>query len=296
MRLSVTGRCNQNCFYCHHEGQEAAAREMTATDITKVFETARAAGIQKVKITGGEPLIRHDIVNIVQTASGIFDEVSMTTNGIFLDSLVDELAEAGMSRINVSLDTLDRETYEQITGADQIDLVVDGIDGAFRAGLTPVKINTVLLNGLNDTHVPQLTHFAASRGAILQLIELNPMGGNCSSDLRKFFHPLAEVESSFAAQSVRVERNELHDRKRYVIPFNGTYARVEIVRSLGRGSFCMNCTRIRITSDGMVKPCLMTQEGTVDFLSQARLGASDEDLLKLLQGVVKNRKPYWVAK
>jgi cyclic pyranopterin phosphate synthase len=268
---------------------------MTTADVTRVLEVAQAAGIQKVKITGGEPLIRSDIIEIVRVASELFDEVSMTTNGVLLSSCADELAKAGMNRINVSLDTLDRAVYEHITGTDQVHAVVDGIDSAFHAGLVPIKINTVLLNGLNETHLPQLTHFAASRGVTLQLIELNPVGGNCGDALRQFFHSLAEIESSFAAQSIRVESNELHDRKRYVIPFNGTVAKVEIVRSLGRGSFCMNCTRIRVTSDGMLKPCLMTGEGTVDFLSRARSGASDNDLLKLLEGVVINRKPYWVA-
>lgn len=295
MRLSVTAKCNQSCFYCHHEGQEISEDEMTTAEILRVFKIASTAGIRKLKITGGEPLTRNDIVAIVQAASKTFDEVSMTTNGVLLYSLADELAEAGMSRINVSLDTLNRATYERITGTDQIREVIDGIDGALSAELTPVKINTVLLRGLNETHVPQLVHFAASRGAVLQLIELNPIGGNRGDSLQKFFHPLREVERSFAAQSIREERNELHDRKQYVIPFNGTVARVEIVRSLGRASFCMNCTRIRVTSDGMLKPCLMTREGTVDFLSLARSGASDEELLKLLEGVVRNRKPYWVA-
>lgn len=268
---------------------------MMVTDIHRLLGIAHAAGVRKIKITGGEPLLRKDIIEVISMASEVFDEVSMTTNGVLLASCASDLRAAGLSRINVSLDTLDKVLYEKITGTDDVRSVIRGVDEALRVGLTPLKINTVVLGGLNDSHLPHLLDFAASRKAILQLIELNPMNGNGGNELRRFFCPLAYIENSFAARAVRVERNELHDRKRYVLPFNGSTVRVEFVRSLGRGSFCMNCTRIRVTSDGMLKPCLMTQEGMIDFLSPLRAGASDSHLLALFETAIRNRKPYWVV-
>ncbi|MFQ5909677.1 MAG: GTP 3',8-cyclase MoaA [Thermoplasmata archaeon] len=296
LRLSVTADCNQKCFYCHHEGQWTSKGEMTTADIHRLLDIAHAAGVRRVKITGGEPLMRNDILELVREAARLFDEVSLTTNGVFLDSYADDLTEAGLDRVNVSLDTLDGGLYERITGTDDVLRVIRGIDESLQAGLAPLKINTVLLSELNNSHLSELLGFAASKRAILQLIELNPLNGNGGNALRRFFYPLKEIENSFAAQAVQVERNELHDRKRYLVPFNGFIARVEVVRSVGRGSFCRNCTRIRVTSDGMLKPCLMTGHGMVDFLSPLRAGASDDDLLKLFHEAVRNRRPYWVAR
>ncbi|MCK4367697.1 MAG: GTP 3',8-cyclase MoaA [Thermoplasmata archaeon] len=296
LRLSVTAQCNQRCFYCHHEGQSPSDAQMTTADIRKLFEIASAAGIRKLKITGGEPLIREDIINLVRMGSNTFDEVSMTTNGVLLASHARDLGEAGLDRINVSLDTLDPKLYESITGSNEIDRVVQGIDKALQVGLEPLKINTVLLNGVNVSHLPKLLDFAASRGATLQLIELNLVNGSGGETLRKYFCPLREIEKWFAARAMRVEKNELHDRNKYAIPFNGSTVSVEIVRSLGRESFCMNCTRIRVTSNGMLKPCLMTRDGMTDFLSPLRVGASDGELLALFEEAIRSRRPYWVAK
>lgn len=267
---------------------------MTSEEINRLFRVACKAGIQKVKVTGGEPLVREDILEIVRAGARMFSEISMTTNGVLLAAHASDLKEVGLARINVSLDTLDRLLYERITGSDDVARVIEGIDEAVRVGLTPLKINMVLLSGLNDSHVHQLMDFAISRRAILQLIELNPLNGN-GTNLRRYFHSLADVEKSLAVQALRIETNELHGRKRYAIPFNGSVARVELVRPIGRRRFCMNCTRIRVTSDGRLKPCLMTEEGTVDFLSPLRAGASDDELLGLLENAVGNRKPYWVA-
>lgn len=296
LRLSVTTGCDQRCFYCHHEGQSTSDAEMTVEEIRKLFQIARAVGIEKLKITGGEPLMRGDIVELVHTGAEIFDEVSMTTNGTLLASRAEDLKQAGLDRINVSLDTLDPELYKTITGADKIESVIYGINRALEVGLRPLKINTVMLDGMNTSHLPRLLDFASSKGAILQLIELSPVDGNGGDRLRRYFCPLDEIETSLAARATRVERNELHDRRRYAVPHNGSTVSVEIVRSVGRESFCMNCTRIRATSNGMLKPCLMTSDGMIDFLSPLRAGASDSELLALFEEAIRKRRPYWVAK
>jgi len=269
---------------------------MTVKEIRKLFEIARTVGIKKLKITGGEPLMRRDIVELVHTGAEIFDEISMATNGTHLASLAEDLKAAGLDRINVSLDTLDPKLYKTITGADDMDSVIHGIDRALEAGLRPLKINTVMLDGINISHLPRLLDFANSKGAVLQLIELSPVDGNGGDRLRRYFCPLGEIESSFAACATRVEINELHDRRRYAVPHNGSTVSVEIVRSVGREIFCMNCTRIRATSNGMLKPCLMTSDGMIDFLSPLRAGASDSELLALFEEAIRKRRPYWVAK
>ena len=136
---------------------------MTAEDIRKLFKIAHTAGIRKLKITGGEPLIRGDIVKLTRMGADTFDEVSMTTNGVLLASYARDLKRAGLDRTNVSLDTLDPKLYESITRSDKIDDVIQGIDKALQVGLEPLKINTVLLKGVNVSHLPQLLVFASSR-------------------------------------------------------------------------------------------------------------------------------------
>jgi cyclic pyranopterin phosphate synthase len=269
---------------------------MNISDVRKLYEIARAAGVEKLKITGGEPLLRRDIVEVVRMGVGTFDEVSMTTNGVLLASRAQELKQAGLDRINVSLDALSPSLYKRITGSDEMERAVQGIDAALEAGIKPLKVNTVLLNGVNVSEVPRLLGFASSRGATLQLIELNPVDGNGGDGLREYVYPLREIEELLAAQAADVTRNELHDRSRYTIPHNGSTVLVEIVRSAGRQDFCMNCTRIRVTSNGMLKPCLMTVDGMTDFLSPLRAGASDGELRVLFEDAIRNRRPYWVTK
>lgn len=268
-------------------------REMGASDLRRLFKVAQSTGIAKLKITGGEPLIRDDIIDLVREASKHFTEVSMTTNGVMLGLMANELAAAGLRRINVSLDTVDESLYTSITGVNSLSWVIEGIDAALAAGLTPLKVNTVLLKGLNDGRIPEMVEFASSRGAVLQLIELNSIEGN--GDTRGWYFSLASVEKRFAAKAVLVKRNELHDRRRYFVPNNESMVEVEFVRSMGRKSFCMNCTRIRVTSDGMLKPCLMTADGEIDFLTPLQAGASDDDLAVLMEKAISGRKPYWVA-
>jgi cyclic pyranopterin phosphate synthase len=268
---------------------------MTTSDVEKLLETAGAAGIQKLKITGGEPLLREDISNIVRMGSDIFEEVSMTTNGVLLASFARDLRKAGLDRVNVSLDALDPGLYQSITGSDDMERVIEGIDTALQTGLAPLKVNSVMLNGVNVSELPHLLDFASSRGVTLQLIELNPVDGNGGEKLRQYVHPLHDIEKALAAQAVNVSRNELHDRKRYAVRLNGSTVLVEIVRSVGRSGFCMNCTRIRATASGMLKPCLMSGDGMTDFLSPLRAGASDDELRLLFEDVIRSRRPYWVA-
>jgi cyclic pyranopterin phosphate synthase len=267
---------------------------MTPLEIERLMNVASSLGVRKVKITGGEPLMRDDIVDIIARVSPLVKEVSLTTNGSDLDIMSEELRRVGLARVNVSLHTLDANRYHRLCGVDQSARVLKGIIAAVEAGLNPVKVNMVVFKGENDGEIRDMIDFCSSVGASLQLIEYetdreNAIGGSFA----KKFHSLADTEKMLASQSEHVTVNELHRRKRYRIPVNGTFVSVEVVRPMHNTEFCSHCTRLRMSSNGLLKPCLLDQSGHVDVLNPLRNGASDDELKQLFLEAVQNRKPYW---
>ncbi|MEM3723702.1 MAG: GTP 3',8-cyclase MoaA [Candidatus Hadarchaeales archaeon] len=179
LRISVTERCNLRCFYCHKEGCQPTEDEISAEEIGMIAAVATSLGIKKFKLTGGEPLLRNDLAEIIRKISQHkVDDLALTTNGVMLAQMADELAESGLMRVNISLDTLDREKFKRITGADALEDVLRGIKAAAEAGLKPVKINMVLLAGINENEVEKMISFAAEHDAVLQLIELIDLNGD----------------------------------------------------------------------------------------------------------------------
>jgi len=172
LRISLTPACNLSCIYCHAEGEKPADGLICAADIAEIMRVAAENGVRSVKFTGGEPALRTDLVEIIRSVPDGM-ESSMTTNGTLLADLAWDLREAGLSRVNVSLDSLDRETYNRITGQDRLSDVLSGIEAALDAGLTPIKLNMVLLKGINDHEVDAFLGFVrGNRDLVLQLIEL----------------------------------------------------------------------------------------------------------------------------
>jgi len=289
LRISITQRCNLNCFYCHREGEESPRTEMTVDEIGTLISLASRLDISKVKITGGEPLIRKDITEIIEECAGKMEEVSLTTNGILLADRADELSNAGLNRVNISLDSLKGETYRRITGVDALERVLEGVRAAKDAGLVPVKLNTVLLKGINDQELDEMIKFAEREGAILQLIELETSRDNLNDGFYSRYHvDMHEIEEQLKIRAERIVSRRMHHRMKYYLP-----TEVEVVRPMHNSEFCANCTRIRITSDGWVKPCLLTNKGNVDILGPLRSGASEEELTELFIKAVRNREPYW---
>lgn len=293
IRVSVTQKCNLHCFYCHREGEDHdrySYTEMTPEEIKRIISVVASCGIGKVKLTGGEPLIRSDILEIVKRISSIqgVSEVSMTTNGTFLNDLAKPLKEAGLARVNISLDTLNLEIYEMITGVDAFEKVISGIKRAVEANLNPVKVNTVLLRGINDNEVWNIVDFAKRNSVILQLIELE----SAIEDklYRKYHSDMTKLENELKKKAERVTVRSMHHRRKY---FLRSKVEVEIVRPMHNTEFCRYCNRMRITSDGKFKPCLFRSDNLVDFLGPMRNGASTEDLRKLFLEAVKRRKPYF---
>ena len=287
LRISVTEDCNLNCFYCHQEGCPASSREMTAEEIGKIVELATEFGVRKIKLTGGEPLLREDIVEVVRAAAiPKIKEVSMTTNGTLLSGLARELAEAGLTRLNISLDTLDEGTYEKITGKRTLRSALEGIDAALDAGLKPVKLNMVVLMGVNEHEVESMIAYTSKRDIILQLIELLDVNGK---DFAKYHYSLDGIERELQARATAVRtRRSMQARKKYILP----RGEVEVVRPMHNTKFCAHCTRLRLTPDGRLKPCLMRNDDLVDLLpyvSANDLAGARKAFLK----AIARREPYF---
>jgi cyclic pyranopterin phosphate synthase len=287
LRISITDDCNLNCFYCHREGCRASARQMSPEEIGRIAGIAAEFGVRKVKITGGEPLMRRDIIDIITSiAETEISEISMTTNGTLLADVAGELADAGLDRVNISLDTLNPETYLRITGKELLEDVLYSIEAAIAANLTPVKINMVVLAGINDGEIEQMISYAFQRGAILQLIELVQMGGR---DLSSYYRDLIEVERMLSQRALAVRtRRHMNARKKFILPDG----EVEVVRPVHNSEFCMHCTRLRLTSDGYLKPCLMHNDNLVDILTPLREGMVDE-AREAFRRAVALREPYF---
>ena len=294
IRISVTQRCNLSCFYCHMEGERLQTNptEMAPQEIERIVEVAASFGVDNVKLTGGEPLLRKDIKEIVKRISGVpgIIEVSMTTNGTLLEGAAGQLKEAGLTRVNVSLDTVKPETYRMITGFDLLDAVISGIREAVEVGLSPVKVNMVLMKGVNDDQVWEMVDFARENNLILQLIELEASKENLNEVYMRRHLDLAEIENELNRRAEKVIVREMHHRRKYLLREG---VEVEVVRPMHNTEFCQYCNRLRVTSDGKLKPCLFRDDNLVDILGPIRRGAKEADLRKLFLEAVRRRKPYF---
>lgn len=293
LRISITQRCNLHCSYCHREGEvklaNTSAEKLTIEEIVRIAKIAVSLGITRIKLTGGEPLMRKDICAIVKAISRIsgLRDLSMTTNGIMLENLANPLFSAGLKRINISLPTLNPETYAKLTGG-KLENALAGVKAAVEAGFCPVKLNMVLLRGINTIDVPDMIDFARDSDTILQLIELDPI--NVSRDYYMKHHRfLTEQEVMLREKATSIEtRRLMQNRLIYHLP----QVTVEVVHPTENSDFCMHCTRIRVTSDGKLKPCLMRNDNLLDILTPIRNGATDEELKQLFIKANRIREPF----
>jgi cyclic pyranopterin phosphate synthase len=295
LRISITQRCNLRCDYCHKEGEELSqcsrgtAEEMTVGEITRIARIAVSLGMDRIKLTGGEPLMRKDLCEIVKGIAEIpgLRDLSLTTNGNLLGFQAGELHACGLKRVNISLATLNAEVYHKLTGG-KVEDALEGVKAAVAAGFSPVKLNMVVLKGVNDDAVSEMMDFARQTGTILQLIELDPV--NVNSAYFSVYHELLDANEEMLRQkAVSVEtRRFMHNRHVYHLPD----VTVEVVHPTENSDFCMHCTRLRVTSDGKLKPCLMRNDNLVDLLTPMRGGASDEELKALFVRTNEQREPY----
>lgn len=277
IRVSVTSRCNLSCIYCHREGEKSPEEEISLNDLQNIFSVARDLGITSVKLTGGEPLLRKDLADIIRSIPEEM-EVSLTTNATLLGERAQELTDAGLSRVNVSIDSLSRDLYKKITGKDLLSGVMDGINSALKAGLTPVKLNMVVLKDLNEPEIEKFIDFAAhDRNLVLQLIELLDVA-QCP-----YHCDLALIEDDLLKRADRVITRRMHNRNKYSIKG----AEIEVVRPLHNTTFCARCNRLRVTSDAKLKPCLLRSDNHIDIR-----GKQGDELRELFLLAVSKREPY----
>ncbi len=305
LRIAVTDECNYRCIFCHMEGEssEGPARPgagraiLTPEDYWLVARAASLVGVSKFKVTGGEPLLRHDIVGIVENIHQASPqaEISMTTNGYFLAKLVGKLVNVGLKRVNVSIHSLRPEVYKFITGIPGLDRALKGLKVAVDAGLG-VKVNMVVMRGLNEDEILTMAEFAAKHGATLQLIELHPVGLGAKF-FRKYHYPLEKVEKTLEELASRVERRSLHNRPIYILPGG---VRVEIVKPVSNPLFCAGCTRVRLGPYGDLLPCLNWRGPRpiiTPILRNSSLTAEEKvvEIAEALVDLVASRKPFYMC-
>lgn len=293
IRISVTQKCNLNCFYCHKEGENSSNHEMTLDEIETIVKIAKKLGIYKIKITGGEPLLRNDIVDITKKVSKYMKDVSMTTNGVKLYEFANDLKKNGLNRVNISFDTLNKNIYKRITRKDNLTKVISGIHEAINCGLYPIKLNMVIMKEINENEIKDLIKFSSKNSVILQLIELEKVENGKLNFYEEYHVNLTNIEKELKNKSIEIKERNMHRRKKYFIPNGNNVAEVEVVRGMHNTEFCKNCTRIRVTADGKIKPCLLRNDNLVDILSLIRNGASEKILIDTFKKAILLRYPYW---
>ena len=280
LRVSLTDRCNLRCSYCMPaEGLDWLPDDSVLTDdevVRLVRIGVELLGIREVRFTGGEPLVRRSLVDIVRRSHELGVETSLTTNALGLSRTAAALADAGLDRINVSLDTVRPETFLEITRRDRFKDVVAGLEAARAAGLGPIKINAVLLRGINDGEAPELLRWAIAEGYELRFIEQMPLDAQHAWNRTAMVTAdeiFERLEREFVLKPVDEPRGSAPAELFLV---DGGPATVGVIASVTR-PFCGDCDRVRLTADGQVRNCLFAREES-DLRAALRSGASDEDL------------------
>lgn len=283
---------------------EDADTMMTPEEIERVMGILKKFGIKSVKLTGGEPMLRNDIIDIIDRLRNLgFNDISMTTNGTRFPQLASRLRNAGLKRVNISLHSVNAQKFCWIVGTGPVDdgkrlqYTIDAIKAALDAGMEVVKLNVVVMKGVNEDEVEDMIKFIKNLGrenCILQLIELVHEGGASNADFfQKYYYNLEPIEEALKGRAIKCVTRKLQMRRQYLLPEN---VWVEFVRPMMNYDFCMNDSRIRITHDGKFKPCLMRDDNHVDFLTPMRNGASNEELERLFLKAVYLREPFWKPK
>lgn len=259
LRVSITDRCNLRCRYCMPEEGvcKVSHRDILSfEEIEEIVAAAAELGIKKVRITGGEPLVRKGCPELCSRLSKLpgIEELTLTTNGVLLEQQAESLKEAGVGRVNVSLDTLDPEKYHKITGGGSIDRVLRGLEAAHSAGLTPLKLNAVLIGGFNDDEIPAFVELTRESPIELRFIELMPMGPGAEFGESAYLSGGTVLRRVPALAALPPDGGVA---RLYQLP--GAKGRVGLISPLSR-HFCATCNRLRLTAEGALKPCLHSSQ------------------------------------
>jgi GTP 3',8-cyclase len=295
LRVSLTDRCNLRCSYCMPaEGLDWLPNDDVLTDdevVRLVTIAVEHLGVDEVRFTGGEPLLRRGLADIVRRTTALRPrpETSITTNGLGLTHVARTLADAGLDRVNVSLDTVRRETFATITRRDRLDDVVAGLEAASAAGLGPVKVNAVLLRGINDGHAPELLRWCMDRGYQLRFIEQMPLDaqhGWSRTGMVTADEIFAALQEEFMLEPAEEPRGSAPAE---LFTVNGGPHTVGVIASVTR-PFCGDCDRVRLTADGQVRNCLFAREES-DLRGALRAGADDAEIADRWRVAMMTKRP-----
>ena len=284
LRVSITDRCNYRCIYCKPEEQfEFIPHEeiLRYEEIVEIIEEAVNLGVTKVRITGGEPLARKGVVDFIKKLRKIkkLEDISLTTNGFFLSEYAEKLKDAGLNRVNISLDSLQEEKYKRITRGGSLEKALKGTDSALKAGLLPIKINTVLIRGINDDEVEDFIRLTLGRPLNIRFIEFMPSGEELKDNYRDKFISVLEIKESLAEKySFRpIDINSGNGPAKYY-QIKGGQGTIGFITALSQ-HFCKTCNRIRLTSEGKLRPCLFSNM-EVDIKQAIRNAKTDDKIIR----------------
>jgi GTP 3',8-cyclase len=286
LRVSVTDLCNLRCVYCRPpQGVKLLTHDdiLRYEEILTIVRVARDLGIRKIRVTGGEPLVRRGVINFIKSLAELdgIDDIGLTTNGIMLSNMAEDLWKAGLRRVNVSLDSLRRDTFAEITGSDMLSNVLEGIGKALEIGFDPVKINVVLLRGLNEKDVLNFAGLTMDTPIDVRFIERMPFGGS-----PELIDPPDSFSANSALRAIQGEFGELLPTEKEDL--GGPATMFRLPQAKGRvgiidpvtGHFCATCNRLRLTARGTLRPCLLGNN-EIDIKNHVRSGESHEKLAQV---------------
>ncbi|OAG27839.1 GTP 3',8-cyclase MoaA [Thermodesulfatator autotrophicus] len=281
LRVSITDRCNLRCFYCSSKDSFAklpAEEILSYEELYRVIQAAVSVGIKRIRLTGGEPLVRKDFVSFIANLAKIpgLEDLALTTNGLLLASLAESLKKAGLRRVNISLDTLDRERYKEICGVDALDEVLSGIKKALEVGFSPVKINMVIMRGINDDEVVEMARLTLEEPLEVRFIEFMPIGTGASWE-ENLFIPIAETEKKLKeAFGKLLPAPKIGAGPAKVFSLPGAKGSIGFISAISN-HFCNKCNRLRLTPEGRLRLCLFSDE-EIDLKPSLREDSSEKAL------------------
>lgn len=295
IRFSITSKCNYNCIYCDQEGFIPNTSELTVDEITKLCKIlAEILNVTRIKLTGGEPLCREEIIQIIRNIANLhlYKDISLTTNGFQLYEKAEELFKAGLNRINVSLASLKPEVYSKVYGSDSLNTVLKGLQKAKEVGFNPIKLNFVIMKGINDDELETMYEFCGKNGFILQLIELHEVSeavGVNGDFYRTHYYDIKPIVEELESRAEKIIiRGSMQNRKVFVLP-NST-----IIETITPShEFCMGCTKLRVGCDGNLFGCLYRSELGRNIKEALRDHHSLSKYEQIVKQVVDSREPYY---
>jgi cyclic pyranopterin phosphate synthase len=293
LRISITDHCNLKCYYCTpFSGRSHLERSeiLTYEELLNVTRAAATAGITKIRITGGEPLVRNGVIEFCRMLSEIdsLKSLALTTNGIYLEEMAEPLFNAGVRRINISLDTLRPERFKKITGYNWLPRVLAGIKRAEQIGMHPIKINTVVMRGINDDEIEDLARLTLDKPYHVRFIELMPTNSSAYGDYESLYIPVEEIMKKISQiDRVQIEPATESYGPARLCKLPGAVGKVGFIAPIS-WHFCGSCNRLRLTADGKIKTCLFSRE-EIDIKIPLRTGATQNDIINIFRQAVTEK-------